>query len=92
MGRLQAEEMKGQMDRDQAIRRHLLHNHYPPPPEYMIPVVKEAMEKAEKGELDALVKLPEGVRYRDGRTEVEAREIMKAFHLWDLMPDSEDDQ
>jgi hypothetical protein len=72
VGNLQAsafadEVATGNCSIDQALTWHLTANHYPPLPLSILPVCKRAIEKANRGQWDAKVRLPEGVSYRGAK-------------------------
>lgn len=81
MGRSSLEGMLEMTDLDRALGWHLQSNHYPPVPSEMFPVAKDAIDAGNESDFDRLISLPEGVEYRDGRTEVEAWRIIESFHL-----------
>lgn len=72
------------------IRWHLSSNHYPPVPVGMIAPCVEAIDKANEGDWDGEITLPEGFSWR-GRTEVPAHVLVEEFHLdaW-IVGDDED--
>lgn len=72
------------------IRWHLSSNHYPPVPVIMIAPCVEAITKANEGEWDDDIVLPEGVSWR-GNTVVPAHVLVEEFHLdaW-IVGDDED--
>jgi len=89
MGRQQAEGMfEAMKDIDTVLRWHLTSNHYPSIPLTMVPVCKEAIEKANAGEWDAEVRLPENIQYR-GRETAPVSAIVEQHHL-DSFIDSEE--
>jgi hypothetical protein len=59
---------------------HLTSNHYPPVPKSMVPVCIDAIDKANDGDWEAMVKLPEGVSWK-GQLEAPAYSIIEAHHL-----------
>ena len=59
---------------------HLTSNHYPPVPKSMVPVCIDAIDKANEGDWEAMVKLPEGVSWK-GQVEAPAYSIIEAHHL-----------
>jgi hypothetical protein len=59
---------------------HLTSNHYPPVPKSMVPVCIDAIDKANDGDWEAMVKLPEGVSWK-GQVEAPAYSIIEAHHL-----------
>ena len=58
MGRLQAEEMNELCSLEQALTWHLQSNHYPPVHLVFLPTAKKAIEKANAGEWDDVITLP----------------------------------
>lgn len=62
------------------IRIHLTSNHYPPVPKSMVPVCIDAIDKANDGDWESMVKLPEGVSWK-GQVEAPAYSIIEAHHL-----------
>lgn len=59
---------------------HLTSNHYPPVPKSMVPVCIDAIDKANDGDWESMVKLPEGVSWK-GQVEAPAYSIIEAHHL-----------
>jgi hypothetical protein len=59
---------------------HLTSNHYPPVPKSMVPVCIDAIDKANEGDWNSMVKLPEGVSWK-GQVEAPAYSIIEAHHL-----------
>jgi hypothetical protein len=59
---------------------HLTHNHYPPLPIEILGVCLEAIEKANEGQWDERVLLPEGTYYR-GDTSAPVWSVIEAHHL-----------
>jgi hypothetical protein len=59
---------------------HLSSNHYPPVPQFMVPVCIEAIEAYNAGEYDKEIALPGGITYRDNPTAPVA-EIVDQHHL-----------
>ena len=80
MGRMQAEEMKDLAGLDQALSWHLQSNHYPPVPLSMLPICKEAIEHANTGDWDTLLKLPKGCSFR-GSDKAPVSAIVEQHHL-----------
>jgi len=82
MGRLQAQAIAEDtsIPLDTQIRWHLTSNHYPPVPDIMVPVCIVAIEKANNGEWDDEVELPEHVSWR-GLTTVPVHAIVEQHHL-----------
>lgn len=62
------------------LRIHLTGNHYPPVPTSMVPVCIDAIDKANEGNWESMVKLPEGVSWK-GQIEAPAYSIIEAHHL-----------
>ena len=63
------------------ISIHLRANHYPPVPEYMVPVCIEAIDAVnDLGLSDLEIPLPDGVSWR-GLTTAPAWAIIEAHHL-----------
>lgn len=85
MGAITAIDLKDQAKEgtcslDTALAIHFQSNHYPPLPLSLIPVAKRVIEKAQRGEWEARVRLPEGITFR-GSTLAPVRECAKAWHL-----------
>lgn len=80
MGHLQAQEMKDALGLDQALSWHLQSNHYPPVSLSMLPICKEAIEHANTGDWDTLLKLPKGVSFR-GSPKAPVSAIIEQHHL-----------
>jgi hypothetical protein len=77
---------------EEQILVHLTSNHYPPVPKSMVPVCVEAIDKANDGEWDSLVTLPEKVLWK-GETEAPVHAIVEQHHLefWIIESELEDD-
>lgn len=91
MGALQAQEIAtllGDINRAQALSWHLTSNHYPPVPEFMVPVCEAAIDAYNEGEPDRLINLPEGVSYR-GVISAPAIAIIEGHHLDAWLEDEE---
>lgn len=82
MGRLQAEEMRELLERDQALLWHLQRSHYPPVHPVFLDCVKEALENADCGNWDTVVGLPNG-------RELTTRDIVDQLHLHEFLTDCE---
>ena len=82
MGRLQAEVLASEdfLPLESQLRWHLTSNHYPPVPTSMIPVCIEAIDKANEGEWDEMISLPEGIEWR-GSTMSPVHAIVEQHHL-----------
>jgi len=74
MGRLQAEEIASMLKQEQALEWHLQCNHYPPVNKVFIPIAQEAIELANQGIHDQIIKMPNGIKLS-----VEA--IIEGLHL-----------
>ena len=81
MGYLSAVDMVDQAGQERALAWHLQCNHYPPVPPAMIRPAREAIKACANLKGDKLIDLPDGIAYRDGRTEVEAYLIAESLHL-----------
>jgi len=62
------------------IMVHLTSNHYPPVPKIMVPVCIEAIDKANEGEWEEMIKLPENVLWK-GEEEAPVSAIVEQHHL-----------
>lgn len=81
----EAEELTEQW---KLIAYHLQNNHYPAVPLSMVDVCIEAIEKAELGEWDSAITLPEGTQYKgENFTTVEI--IVESHHLQDFIKNTE---
>lgn len=93
MGSLHAQEFgdavkRGEVKLLAALEWHLRCNHYPPVPISFVPVCIKAIEHANKGEWNALVKLPQGCSYR-GASQAPVDAIVEQHHLESFL-DSEE--
>jgi hypothetical protein len=70
----------GLIDRTEALRWHLKHNHFPPVPGECVRVAEEAIEHAEQGEWEAMVALLDVATWR-GRRCAPVNVIVRAWHL-----------
>lgn len=89
MGYSSALDMRAHADEDTALRCHLQHNHFPTVPEVMIPVAKQALYHARRGEWSATVALPDRITLRNGDTVAPVHTICRALHL-DVFLDAEE--
>lgn len=80
MGSLQAAEFAALPDRPAALRWHLQHNHYPPLPLSILPAVEQAIARANAGEWNERVPLPDGVLWR-GETSAPVHVCIEGWHL-----------
>ncbi len=76
---------------EEQILVHLTSNHYPPVPKVMVETCIEAIDKANEGEWDEMVPMPEGVTYK-GETEAPVRAIVEQHHLDFWIVESELDE
>jgi hypothetical protein len=74
---------------DIALAWHLQSNHYPPLPAELVPVARRVIDKANRGDWDKRVRLPEGVSYRGSRLAPVAA-CVEAWHL-DAFLEEDDD-
>jgi hypothetical protein len=96
MGRMSAEGYKacvneGLISEDIALHIHLTSNHYPPIPLTMIPVAKRAIVKANRGEWDKKVRMPEGVSHRVYGNLVPVHQVISHMHLDTFLDQGEED-
>jgi hypothetical protein len=82
MGRFQAEAMAAEdfIPLEGQLRWHLTANHYPPVPVEMVPICIEAIDEANEGNWDKMIKLPEGISWR-GEAMSPVYAIVEAHHL-----------
>ena len=79
------------LDLETAVRFQLQNNHYPPIPDFFIPVCLQAIELANQGLYDEYVDLPEGVTdAQSGGTQTTATKLIDWAHL-SFFITSEDD-
>jgi len=76
---------------EEQILVHLTSNHYPPVPKVMVETCIEAIDKANEGEWDEMVPMPEGVTYK-GETEAPVHAIVEQHHLDFWIVESELDE
>jgi hypothetical protein len=76
---------------EEQILVHLTSNHYPPVPRVMVETCIEAIDKANEGEWDQMVPMPEGVTYK-GETEAPVHAIVEQHHLDFWIVESELDE
>ena len=82
---------------EQAVRIQLQNNHYPPIPEFFIPVCLQAIDLANQGLYDEVIDLPEGVTdATTGQSVTSVSKLIEWAHLSffitpeDYDPDLED--
>jgi|TARA_R110000782_G_scaffold41292_2_gene94837 hypothetical protein len=80
MGHALAIDLADSMPMEEALRFHLMSNHFPPVPSTMVAPCMEAIGAYWEDDLDRLISLPEGVGYR-GLTVAPARAIIINHHL-----------
>lgn len=82
MGAMQAMSLAQDelLDLDTQISIHLRSNHYPPVPNEMVPVCIEAIDKANEGEWEEFITLPEGVSWK-GEPAAPVYAIVEGHHL-----------
>ena len=82
MGALHAIELAEsfELSLEDQIRLHLTSNHYPPVPKEMVPVCIEAIDKANDGDWESLVELPEETYWR-GKSSAPVYAIIESHHL-----------
>jgi len=90
MGRMGIESMLEMTDVDTALLWHLKSNHYPPLPDCVIGLAKQAIELANNGDWDARINLKEaGISWR-GQDSAPVSACVEAWHL-DAFITNEDD-
>ncbi len=84
-----AEGVQNKVDLENAVRVHLLYNHYPPVPVSMVGPCLRAIEYANRGEYDKKVRMPEGITYK-GKKLAPVDAVIEAHHLeFFIEPDEE---
>lgn len=66
---------------EQQIAWHFSSNCYPPIPKQMIPVAVEAINAYHDGEFAKVIKLPDGVQFRNGEDWVFASQAIESLRL-----------
>lgn len=89
MGNLQSEDMArltraGAVDIDTALSWHLTSNHYPPVHPVFLPIAKEAIARANAGDWDSVLDLPNGKR-------LTVATIVEELHLDFFLEDDDDE-
>lgn len=84
-----AEQAKTKIQLENAVRTHLLYNHYPPIPSSMVGPCVRAIEYANQGEYDKKVRLPEGMTYK-GKRLAPVDAVIEAHHLEFFLEQDED--
>ena len=81
MGYNLAQELAGSdISLEQAIGWHLQGNHYPPVPVSMVEPCIQAIQNANTGDWNALVKLPSPITWR-GQDSAPTHALVEAHHL-----------
>lgn len=75
-----AENAKTKVQLENAVRTHLLYNHYPPIPASMVGPCVRAIEYANKGEWDKKVLLPKDMYYK-GKRLAPIDAVIETHHL-----------
>jgi len=73
---------------EQQISLHFKTNCYPPIPQQMVPTAIEALDNANNGEWQNMIKLPEGVTFR-GYNEVATYQVIDSYYLAHWVIESE---
>lgn len=60
------------------LREHLANNHFPPVSSIFVPSALEAIEKADSGDRESLIKLPNGIS-------LPVSQIIEELHLEDFL-------
>jgi hypothetical protein len=82
MGSMQAMELASSgMPLEQQIAIHFAGNCYPPIPSKMIPVAVAAIEAYQELDFARVIKLPEGVEFRNGEDWVFASQAIESLRL-----------
>ena len=93
MGKLTAMAMSDEelgLSLETQIEYHLSGNHYPPVPKSMVSVCIEAIDNANAGDWNRMVRLPEGTTFR-GYPIAPTHEIVDQHHLYTWIIESEFD-
>ena len=89
MGALHAMELAdSELDLETQIRFQLRSNHYPPVPESMVPVCIQAIDQANEGNWEEMIKMPEGVSWRN-QDHAPVYAIIEQHHLEFWVAESE---
>ena len=84
-----AESAVTKLQLENAVRTHLLYNHYPPIPSSMVAPCVRAIEYANRGEYDKKVLLPKGMTYK-GKRLAPIDAVIEAHHLEFFLDQDED--
>jgi len=85
MGNMQAMDMadainKKWIDLGTALHWHLRYNHYPPLPVALIETAKTAIERANEGDFDSQIELPQDISFR-GRSKMSVYDAVEYMRL-----------
>jgi hypothetical protein len=83
MGHMRAAEMRAFLGRDRALDDHLRYNHYPPIHPDFKPVAVEAIDKANEGDWEHEITMPNGITKTVG-------EIVEGMHLEAFLGDDDE--
>jgi len=70
----------GELSMEAALLDHLWHNHYPSLPGNLVKPCIDAIAKADQGEWDAEVQMPDGIKFRD-QGFATVRQMVEVCHL-----------
>ena len=88
MGRMTAVDLQEQgLSLEDQIGIHFSSNCYPPIPKVMIPVAIEAIDAYHNEEFAKVIKLPEGVQFRNGEDWVFASQAIESLRLDAWLPE-----
>lgn len=85
MGYTTATELATILDLEGSIAMHLQANHYPPVPTSMVQPCIDAIDAYHDEDIDRLIKLPEGVTWRN-QDSAPAHALVEAHHLEPWLP------
>ena len=85
MGNMQASGMaeaigKDWIDLRTGLHWHLTSNHYPPLPTALVETALTAIERANTGDFDSEIELPEGIAFR-AKTAMSVNDVIESMHL-----------
>ena len=84
MGRLQADGMASMLPRQQALEWHLRGNHYPPISLVFVPVAEEAIDRANEGDWDSIIEMPNG-------KSLSVSKIIEGLHLESFLEEKDNE-
>lgn len=94
MGHLAAIDMLEHAGLDQALAWHMQGNLFPPPPSYMTPVARAAIDACNAGDIHASINLLALTGFRvmfRGEGDVQAWQVVEAFRLEAFLDESDDE-